>query len=104
LIGIWVVNDPSITWDVFALSLNSFGQRRWDIFKLSNLIDYLDLTITIHNRRIITRTYQKEKEAIPIPASPFSSPSLEAKGNYLQSHAYVLQTEYLSARLQITVI
>ncbi len=54
-----MVNDPSITWDDFASSLNSFGLLCWDIDELSSSIDYLDLTITIHNHRIITRTYQK---------------------------------------------
>ena len=60
LIGIWVVNDPSITWEDFGSSLNSFGLLRWDIDEPSNSVDYLDLTITIKDRRIITRTYQKE--------------------------------------------
>ena len=60
LIGIWVVNDPSITWEDFGTSLNSFGRLRWDIDEPSTSVDYLDLTITINDRRIITRTYRKE--------------------------------------------
>ncbi len=60
LIGIWVVNDPSITWEDFGSSLNSFGLLRWDIDEPSNSVNYLDLTITIKDRRIITCTYQKE--------------------------------------------
>jgi len=60
LIGIWVARNPSITWEGFSTSLNSFGLLRWDIDEPSSSIDYLDLTITIKDRRIITRTYQKE--------------------------------------------
>jgi hypothetical protein len=60
LIGIWIARDPSITWEGFSASLNSFGLLRWDIDEPSSSINYLDLTITIKDRRIITRTYQKE--------------------------------------------
>jgi hypothetical protein len=60
LIGIWIARNPSITWEGFSTSLNSFGLLRWDIDEPSSSIDYLDLTITIKDRRIITQTYQKE--------------------------------------------
>ncbi len=60
LIGIWVVNDPSITWEDFGSSLNSFGLLRWDIGEPSSSVNYLNLTITIKDHRIITCTYQKE--------------------------------------------
>jgi hypothetical protein len=60
LIGIWIARDPSITLEGFSASLNSFRLLRWDIDEPSSSIDYLDLTITIKDRRIITRTYQKE--------------------------------------------
>jgi len=55
-----VVNNPTITWEDFSSSLNSFGLLRWNIEEPSSSVDYLDLTITIKDRRIITTTYQKE--------------------------------------------
>jgi hypothetical protein len=38
----------------------TFSLLHWEIDEPSSSTDYLDLTITIKDRRIITRTYQKE--------------------------------------------
>ena len=80
LIAIWVVNDPTITWDNFCSNLNSFGKLRWDIDKPSSSVDYLDLTITIHNRRIVTRTYQKEMNLYQYLPPHSSHPPSALKG------------------------
>ena len=61
--------DSSDNWDQFQQDANKFehningkqhGQLEWEFEKLSTSVNFLDLTLTIHNGRIITRTYQKD--------------------------------------------
>ena len=101
LIGIWVVKNPSITWEDFSSSLNSFGLLRWDIDEPSSSVDYLDLTITIKDRRIITRTYQKEMNLYQYLPPHSCHPSSTLKGMiYSLMRTYfkqnTLQQDYIS--------
>jgi hypothetical protein len=95
LIGIWVVNDPSITWEDFGTSLNSFGRLRWDIDEPSTSVDYLDLTITINDRRITTRTYRKEMNLYQYLPPHSSHPQSTLKGMiYSLMRTYYKQNTY----------
>lgn len=61
-LGIWVpLNDghDNEAWDQFKEDLDDFGQLRWDVNPLSKSVDFLDLTISIVEGRIETKTYQK---------------------------------------------
>ena len=46
-------------WTDFKKDLNSHGILRWTVREPSMSVDYLDLTITIENGNIVTKTYQK---------------------------------------------
>ena len=46
-------------WNDFKRDLNSHGMLRWTIKEPSMSVDYLDLTVTIENGIIATKTYQK---------------------------------------------
>jgi len=59
MFGIWVMNDPSLTWDAFGEAINGFGLLRWEIDEPTTSLDYLDITITIDDNHIVTRTYRK---------------------------------------------
>ena len=41
------------------MDTNNFGILTWEFEELSNSVDFLDLTITIENNSIVTKTYQK---------------------------------------------
>ena len=57
MIGIWLGDDT--TWENFKRDTNNFGILTWDFEEPSHTVNFLDLTISIENCRIVTRTYQK---------------------------------------------
>ena len=59
--GIWLMpaENGMEKWTEFCNDINDFGILTWDISELSKSVDFLDLTITINNGRIETKTYQK---------------------------------------------
>ena len=60
IFGIWIGNLAS-DWHSFANDIDKFGVLTWDIrgIKPSTSANFLDMTLTIENHRIISRTYQK---------------------------------------------
>jgi len=67
IFGIWIDNHtPNATfniqdqqWDAFTNELNNFGLLRWNTEPLSTSTTFLDLTLSIVNGKIISKTYQK---------------------------------------------
>jgi len=67
IFGIWIDNHtPNATfniqdqqWDAFTNELNNFGSLRWNTEPLSTSTTFLDLTLSIVNGKIISKTYQK---------------------------------------------
>lgn len=59
--GIWVGNFTN-NWSDFCNDVNDFGVLTWDILdqRPSDSVDFLDLTISIHGNKLITKTYQKK--------------------------------------------
>lgn len=73
---IWLLDDSS-AWNEFEKDVNDFGILTWDIGKLSQSVDFLDLTITINNGRIETRTFQKAMNLyLYLPPASAHSPSI----------------------------
>ena len=69
MIGIWLGDDT--TWENFKRDTNNFGILTWDFEEPSHTVNFLDLTISIENCRIVTRTYQKPMNLYQyIPAQP----------------------------------
>ena len=58
--GVWIGNATT-DWKAFQDDVNNFGILTWDIVDVtpSLTIDFLDLTLTIENNRIVTKTFQK---------------------------------------------
>ena len=59
MFGIWIDNSTPDAWNNFKLDVNNFWILEWDIEEPSDSVDFLDLTISLKNRRITTKTYQK---------------------------------------------
>ena len=61
--GIWIKqNDPQIDeacWNDFKESMNSFHGLQWEFSERTNSVDFMDLTISIDNYRLITDLYEK---------------------------------------------
>lgn len=57
MIGVWLGTDEE--YEQFQNDTNNFGILTWEFEELSQSADFLDLTITITNSRITTKTYQK---------------------------------------------
>jgi len=55
---IWV-GDTDTLWEELIQDYNNFGILKWDITKPSTAVNFLDLTLTIENDRITTKTFQK---------------------------------------------
>ena len=60
IFGIWIGNATT-EWTSFCDDVDDYGILTWDIKqqKLSKTVHFLDLTLTINNRTIISKTYQK---------------------------------------------
>ena len=61
IFGIWIGNTTD-EWQEFCQDIDNFGVLTWDIKdqKLSHRVNFLDLTLTIEDSRVISRTYQKD--------------------------------------------
>jgi hypothetical protein len=56
---IWI-GPMDATWDQIVKDYDSFGILRWDVSERATSVNFLDLTLTIENGTIWTKTYQKE--------------------------------------------
>ena len=56
------MGNSTTDWDNFCNDVNNFGILKWDIKqqRLSTTVNFLDLTLTINNDTITSKTYQKE--------------------------------------------
>jgi len=59
IIGIWIDNGSVTAWESFKRETNDFGILKWDFEDRARTVNFLDLTISIENNRITTKTYQK---------------------------------------------
>ena len=57
MFGVWVGDDES--WQRFQADTNNFGILTWEFEAPSTSVDFLDLTLTIEDHRITTKTFQK---------------------------------------------
>ena len=60
IFGIWIpdASNPS-AWTSFQNDTNNFGILSWEFDALSHQVNFLDLTISIEDNLIATKTYQK---------------------------------------------
>ena len=60
IFGIWIPTDShSSRWTAFQEDTNDFGILKWEFDELSPQVNFLDLTISIEDNLIATKTYQK---------------------------------------------
>ena len=59
IVGIWLW-DNSTAWNDHIADVNNFKILTWEFEPLGDSANFLDLTLTINNGKIDTRTYQKE--------------------------------------------
>ena len=61
MFGIWTGNATT-DWSSFCNDVDTFGVLTWDIKdqKLSSSVDFLDLTLSIKDNKIVSRTFQKK--------------------------------------------
>ncbi|KAL7531484.1 hypothetical protein ACHAWF_003785 [Thalassiosira exigua] len=58
MFGIWI-DDGSNAWLNFKAETNNFGILSWEFEEPSTSVDFLDLTISIEDRQVRTKTFQK---------------------------------------------
>jgi hypothetical protein len=75
IIGIWI-DSPHNSWENFKNQHNGFGALLWNIDDLTTSTKFLDLTISIRDQKIHTKTFQKDLNLYlyipPISAHPTS--------------------------------
>ena len=93
-------------WTAFKADLNGFGQLRWTINEPAKTAIFLDLTITIEDSRIITRTYQKPMNLFLYLPGPSAHPHGTIKGTiygmlrrYRQHNTYYADYLHFTASL-----
>jgi hypothetical protein len=89
--GIWIPSsksDDEAEWEEFKTILNSWGKLRWVVSERSLQTDYLDLTLTLKNGRISSKTFQKAMNLYlylpPCSAHPTSCLKGLIVGNFLR--------------------
>jgi len=55
---IWL-RDSTDAWQNFCTDVNNFGILTWEIEEMSNTVNFLDLTLTINNGKVESKTFQK---------------------------------------------
>ena len=81
--------DGEETWSEFCADLNNFGILKWDINRPSMQVDFLDLTITINNGKLETKTFQKA-----LNLYLYLPPSSAHPSNNIKSTVYGLVRRY----------
>ena len=62
IFAVWLVGSTHASvWASFKRDLDDFGILRWDIEEPSHSVNYLDITITLKNGAIETKTFQKPR-------------------------------------------
>ena len=56
---IWIPSEDRHTWKKIKDDTNNFGILTWEFEELTSSINFLNLTISFENSRIVTKTYQK---------------------------------------------
>ena len=59
IFGIWLGDRSGPLWEEFKRDISSFGKLTWTFVEPSSSVDFLDLTVTIEQGRIVTKTFQK---------------------------------------------
>jgi len=79
IFGIWIPTTSGSnaeTWESFKKQLNSWGNLKWVIEEPSLNTNFLDLTLSISESKILTKTFQKSMNLyLYIPASSAHPPS-----------------------------
>jgi hypothetical protein len=91
VIGIWIPSEDghdTLHWSNFKDAMNEWGKLKWIISDRKTSADFLDLTLTIENGKIVTRTFQKSMNLYlyipPISAHPTSCFKGLIVGNFLR--------------------
>merc|ERR1711983_277890 len=59
MLGLWIDDGSVEKWNDFKRDTNDFGVLTWEFKELGDTVDFLDLTISISDGRIVTKTFQK---------------------------------------------
>ena len=59
IFGIWIPSANRRAWQKFQEDTNNFGILTWKFEELATSVNFLDLTISIEDSKIVTKTYQK---------------------------------------------
>ena len=57
IIGIWVGNHTD-EWEAYQADLNNFGILTWEVGSLLREVNFLELTLTIEDGQIVSKTFQ----------------------------------------------
>ena len=89
--GIWAplqTSDDEAEWKAFQDTMNTWGKLRWIVSERSTTVDFLDLTLSLENGHITTKTFQKPMNLYlyipPTSAHPTSCYKGLIVGNFLR--------------------
>jgi hypothetical protein len=91
--AIWIPTTNSrkeddTEWEEFKSSMNKFGKLKWVVSDRNTTVDFLDLTLTLTQGRITTRTFQKSVNLYlylpPVSAHPEGCYKGLIVGNFLR--------------------
>ena len=99
-----IIVDENAPYEHLKNNMNNFGpiEKRlsWKTEKLSNTVNFLDLTLTIQEDRTITyKTYQKKRQLFPIPYPKFLPTSQHINKLCILHASTILPSEYIHHRL-----
>ena len=59
MLGLWLEDGDFSKWESFKEDVNDFGILTWEFEEPRDSVDFLDLTISLVDGKVITKTYQK---------------------------------------------
>ena len=100
IIGISIGNPLEQSWEYFKKETNNFEILEWEFEEPSKKVNFLDLTISIENNKISTKTFQKAMNLYQCLSSRSNHPPGMMKGIiYSLLKTYLQKPKYTHWRL-----
>jgi len=104
IVGIWIGHQLEPAWKEFKEEVNNFGILEWEFEEPSKKVNFLDLTISIENKTIVTKTYQKAMNLYQYLSPMSNHPPSMIKGIiYSLLKTYKNQNTYTEDYLDVAV-
>ena len=97
MLGLWLDDGDFSKWESFKEDVNDFGILTWEFEEPRDSVDFLDLTISLVDGKVITKTYQKSLNLYQyIPRTSAHPPGMMRGIIYSLMKTYRRQNTYKS--------